>query len=137
MTLVEILIVLAIIGSMLAFLAPNVMDRFQKSKVKQTQIVMSQVGSAINLYSSDCGKIPSDLKQLVENPGESECADWGPKPYVKKNLLMDGWDKPIIYEVEGGAYTLKSLGKDHRPGGSAYNADITFNEDGLVTEEKK
>lgn len=128
MTLVEILIVLAIVGSLLAVVGGNVMGNFQKSKVKETNIKMSQISSAINMYESDCGKIPPTLRALLESPGDDECADWGPEPYLKKDLIKDAWKNDFIYEAEGSTFNLKSYGRDGRPGGSKFDKDITFDD---------
>lgn len=128
MTLVEILIVLAIVGSLLAVIGGNVMGQFQKSKVKETGIKMSQISSALNMYYSDCGKMPTTLKGLIESPGDGECADWGPEPYLKKDLIQDAWKHDFLYEADGSNFTLKSLGKDGREGGSKYDKDISFDD---------
>lgn len=128
MTLVEILIVLAIVGSLLAVIGGNVMENFQKSKKRQTTIIMSQIASALNMYYSDCGKMPPSLKGLIESPGDDECADWGPEPYLKKNQIKDGWDNDFVYESDGNTFSLKSLGKDKRPGGSKFDKDFSFEE---------
>lgn len=128
MTLVEILIVLAIVGSLLAVIGGNVMGNFQKSKKKETTIIMSQVANGLNMYYSDCGKMPQALTALIESPGDGECADWGPEPYVKKDLLKDAWKHDLVYTAEGSNFTLKSLGKDGREGGTKYDADMNFEE---------
>lgn len=129
MTLMEILIVLAIVGSMLAVIGGNVMENFQKSKKKETKIILSQVAQALQMYYSDCGKMPSSLNNLMQNPGEGECADWGPEAYVKKDLLKDAWKHDLVYSAEGSNFSLKSLGKDGREGGTKYDKDISFEEE--------
>jgi general secretion pathway protein G len=128
MTLVEILIVLAIVGSIMAVIGGKVMTSFQKSKVKQTGIIMSQLSSALNIYYSDCSKMPQSLKALIESPGDAECADWGPESYVKKDLLKDAWGTDFVYESDGSNFKLKSLGKDRREGGSKFDKDLAFDE---------
>lgn len=136
MTLVEILIVLAIVGSIMAVVGGKVMTSFQKSKVKQTGIIMSQLSSALNIYYSDCSKMPQSLKSLIESPGDEECADWGPEPYVKKDLLKDAWNTDFIYESDGSTFTLKSLGKDKREGGSKFDKDISYDEKEASSEKE-
>ena len=128
MTLVEILIVLAIVGSLMAVIGGSVFEKFQKSKVKQTGIIMTQIANAINIYYSDCGKMPSSLENLLSSPGDGDCADWGPDPYLKKDLLKDAWKHDFIYESDGSNFSLKSLGKDGREGGTKLDKDIPFEE---------
>lgn len=127
MTLVEILIVLAIVGTLMAVIGGNVMGKFEKAKRKETGIILNQVASAIQMYNADCGKLPSSLDALINNPG-GDCADWGPDPYIKKDMLKDAWKHELVYELDGGSFVLKSLGKDGREGGSKHDKDISYDE---------
>lgn len=126
MTLVEIMIVLAILGSIFALLLPRIAGSQDKAKVKEARIQMSQLISAIVTYENDCGKPPAGLSGLVA--ADSNCSNWGPEPYYKpkgkETTVKDPWGNEYVYEVQGGAYTLKSLGKDGAEGGSGYAADI-------------
>jgi general secretion pathway protein G len=36
----------------------------------------------------------------------------------------DPWGRDYIYTVEGGSFTITSLGKDGKPGGEGVDADI-------------
>jgi general secretion pathway protein G len=122
MTLIEILIVMAIIGTLMAVLLPNLMSRLDKSKVNSTKIAISQMVNALNLYYTDCGKYPASLDGLQK--ADADCSNWGPEPYMKKNL-KDGWNHDFQYTIEGNAYVLKSFGKDGREGGEGFDKDIT------------
>lgn len=124
MTLVEIMIVLAIIGGLLAILAPRFTGQLDKSRVSNTKIQMGQIMSALDTYNSDCGSYPQSLQSLVEAP--ADCANWGPK-YLK-NPPKDAWNSDFEYTLEGGTYVLKSYGKDKTPGGSGLNKDISSDE---------
>lgn len=66
MTLIEILIVLAIIASIMAFLVPGVTRQLDKAKVQETKIMIGQVLNALNLYYADCGRYPSQLTYLTQ-----------------------------------------------------------------------
>lgn len=126
MTLVEILIVLAIIGTLMAVLLPNVVGQLNKSRQKNTRIAMTQVSNALNLYYTDCGKFPATLDGLTK--ADADCGNWGPEPYLKKEI-KDAWNNSIIFEKSGSSYTLKSLGADGREGGDGYNKDISSEDD--------
>lgn len=125
MTLVEILIVVAIIGSLMAILLPNVQSQLNKSKVKETKIAMNQVINALNLYYTDCGKYPSSLEGLVK--ADADCSNWGPEAYIKK-APKDSWGTDFAYEIEGNNFVIKSLGADRREGGDGYDKDLTSEE---------
>ena len=125
MTLIEILIVLAIIASVMAFLVPGVTKQLDKAKVQETKIQMGQVMNALNLYYTDCGKYPSSLEGLVKN--DPDCPNWGPEPYLKK-APKDAWNRDFQYTLEGNQYTIISLGADGREGGDGYAKDISSDE---------
>lgn len=125
MTLMEILIVLGIIASLFAVLIPQVMDRYNKSKVNTTKLAMNQLISSINLYYTDCGKYPDSLEGLTT--ADSSCSNWGPEPYVKK-LPKDAWNNGFEYSAEGGNFVVRSLGSDRREGGEGYAKDISSEE---------
>ncbi|NQZ00966.1 MAG: type II secretion system major pseudopilin GspG [Bdellovibrionales bacterium] len=120
MTLLEIMIVLAILGGLLAVLATNVMSSFNKSKVENTKIQMKLIGDSLNMYNLDCGSYPTSLEGLVS---KDDCPNWGPDPYLKK-VPRDAWNTEFLYEVDGSSYYLISLGEDRREGGSGLAADL-------------
>jgi general secretion pathway protein G len=123
MTLIEILIVLAIVAGMGTLLFQGVFKNFFKSQVTETKIIIGKVSQALQLYYVDCGSYPTSLDGLIENTG-GECKAWGPEPYLDK-FPKDAWKTDLIYEVNGATYTLKSLGKDKKEGGSGNDADIS------------
>jgi general secretion pathway protein G len=122
MTLLEIMIVLAIIGSILAAVGPRIFGQQDKAKVQEAKLIMSNITSSLNMYYTDCGKYPDSLEGLVT--ADSGCANWGPEAYIKK-IPTDPWGAAFVYEVDGGSYVLKSLGKDKKEGGDGYGKDIT------------
>lgn len=121
-TLLEILIVIGILGGIMTLILPNILSRFEASKGKSTKLALGQIVSAIALYNSDCGKNPSALKFLKEN--DPDCPNWS-QPYLK-TIPKDGWNREFVYEnnAETGNYSLKSLGKDGKEGGTESNKDI-------------
>ncbi|MGE5086712.1 MAG: type II secretion system major pseudopilin GspG [Bacillota bacterium] len=123
MTLIEIMIVLAIIGGIAALLLPRLTGQLDKAKQKEARIQMSQIVNAISMYYTDCGKNPQALENLVK--ADANCSNWGPEPYLKKDP-KDPWGHDFVYELNGNEYTLKCLGKDGREGGSGYDADISL-----------
>ena len=130
MTLIEIMIVLAIIGGLITFLGQNVISSFDKSRVKNAKIHMKELQKQLDIYNSDCGSYPTTdqgFAALIKSPGEAVCANWGPEPYLKKEP-KDPWGSDYVYESDGSSITLKSLGKDKKEGGDAYAKDILLDE---------
>lgn len=123
MTLIEIVIVVAILGGLMAVLVTQVQKRAGRARVGQTKLAMSNIDGALQMYYTDCNKFPNDLDGLVE---KDDCPNWGPESYLKsKKDLLDAWGNRFEYYAEGSRYTLKSLGADRKEGGDGYDADIT------------
>lgn len=127
-TLVEIMIVLAILGGLFAMLSGRVFGQRDRSKVNVAKMQINTIVSAVELFYNDCDQYPQNLDQLVQKPSEDVCENWQPKGYIKEKELMDPWKNKFIYEVEGGGFIVKSLGKDKQPGGDDYNKDISSEE---------
>jgi len=121
MTLIEIMIVLAIIGGISALLLPRITGQRDKAKVSEAKIQMTQLVNALSMYYNDCGKFPATLDGLVT--ADPACSNWGPEAYVKKSP-KDPWQHDFVYEVNGAEYTLKCLGRDGREGGSGFDTDL-------------
>jgi general secretion pathway protein G len=127
-TLVEIMIVLAILGSIFALLARRIVGAQDKARQREAKIMLGQIVEALQMFNSDCGKYPEKLDYLVQkDPG---CGNWGPDAYIKTKKIKDPWNNEFHYELSNGDYTLKSYGKDGREGGTAFNRDIDANDDG-------
>lgn len=129
MTLIEIMIVLVILGSMASVMVVQVSKSLAKSRVQQAKILISEMGKALDQFNTDCGFYPTTdqgLQSLVTAPvGGKTCSNWGPEAYIKK-LPKDPWHNDLIYTcTDGQHYTLKSLGADGREGGEGFNADIS------------
>ncbi|MFK8137343.1 MAG: type II secretion system major pseudopilin GspG [Bdellovibrionales bacterium] len=137
MTLIEIVIVLIIIATLAATIGGGIMDRFQKSKQNSARIAMAEISKALDMYYTDCSKYPTTeqgLDVLINAP--TSCRNWGPKAYLKKNLLKDPWGNDYEYEkLSSSEFVVSSLGADGEEGGTALDSDISTDEDEEDTEE--
>ena len=121
-TLVEMLVVLAIIGSIVGLVGPRVLNYLSDSKVKTAQIQMENLGSALDLFYLDAGRYPTTeegLGALVQRP--AGVSSWS-GPYLKTtNVPKDPWGHAYLYRSPGqnGPYDVGSLGPEGREGGQA------------------
>ncbi|RWM12882.1 MAG: type II secretion system protein GspG [Mesorhizobium sp.] len=127
-TLVELLVVLAIIGLVAALVAPQVLRYLGTARVSTTQAQLKNIGSALELYYLDVGSYPSKeqgLNALVTAP--ASVAGWN-GPYLKsQGGLKDGWGRDFLYDnVAGQGVRIYSLGRDGAPQGSGLDADIEY-----------
>lgn len=123
MTLIEIMIVLIIVGGLMAILGQNVIGRLFQANRKQAEIQIKEIGKQLDMFYADCGFYPESINALVEKA--SDCANWGPEPYLKK-APKDPWGSEFIYERKSRSdYTLQSLGADGNEGGTGNDEDIS------------
>lgn len=125
-TLVELLVVLAILGMLAALVGPQVLNQLGGAKSKSAAIQIRDFEQALELYKLDVGKFPSaadGLNALVSEP--SSARGWN-GPYLKKNEVpMDPWGNAYEYRVSGSQIEIMSLGADGRSGGSGEDGDVS------------
>jgi general secretion pathway protein G len=127
-TLVEILVVIAIIGLIMALVGPRVINYLSESKVKATRIQIESFASALDLFHLDVGRYPTTsegLAALAQRPGGE--ASWN-GPYLRGGAVpSDAWGHAYLYRSPGehGPYDIISYGADGREGGAGTAEDIT------------
>ncbi len=120
-TLIEILVVMAIIAMLAVMVAPNI---FNQQAGAQRDAALSQISSlqaALDMYRLDVGEYPDDLEGLVEN--DTGRASWN-GPYLRGDLPLDPWNNAYLYDSNGREFTLISYGPDGEQGGEDDDADI-------------
>ena len=127
-TLVEILVVIAIIALIVSLVGPRVLNYLGESKVKAAKIQIQGFSRALDLFNLDTGRYPTTsegLVALIRSPGN--IPSWN-GPYLKSGSVPDDpWGKPYVYRSPGehGAYDIMSYGSDGNEGGTGTAADIT------------
>jgi len=126
-TLVEILVVLAIIGMLAAVITPGLIGQLGRARAKSAQVQLDTMAAAVESFRSDTGRYPTNsegLNALMAQP-PSVVRWFG--PYVKSaDALDDPWNRPIQYQEsdDGLTFQVISLGADGQAGGSGLNADL-------------
>ena len=131
-TLLELLIVIAILGLLVVMVGPRVMTLFGNAKQKIAQQSIAQIANVLEYYKLDNGGYPGGdqgLQALLTAP--SGALNWH-GPYLKDNAApLDPWGKPFLYRspsTRGGRpYDIYTLGADGQPGGTGENADVFNN----------
>ncbi len=134
MSLVEIMIVIVIMGTVAALVGRNVMSRLEKSKAQTTKLQMDNFKAALQDYYLDNNVYPTTeqgLGALIQKPTTgTEPSNYNPDGYLKtKELPKDAWGQEFIYESDGAKYSIKSFGKDRKDGGDGNDADLTVESD--------
>jgi general secretion pathway protein G len=130
-TLIEIMIVVAILALLAALVGPRLMGQFDKAKVDDAKVQIRNLESALKFYKMDNGNYPTTeqgLKALVEKPAVGQIPkSWREGGYLEsRQLPQDPWKNDFVYLSPGehGDYDLYSLGADGLRGGEGTNADI-------------
>ena len=125
-TLLELLVVVAIIGVLAGYVGPRYFSQIGKSEVNAAKAQIDALEKALDQYRLDTGGYPVaelGLNALLQRPNNEP--KWA-GPYLKKALPPDPWGRPYIYRLsENGGVSIVSLGKDGQPGGTGENADIS------------
>ncbi|AJD48230.1 general secretion pathway protein GspG [Alcanivorax sp. S71-1-4] len=130
LTLIEIMVVVAIIGMLAAMIVPNVIGQGEQAKVDLAKSNMASIASALDMFRLHNSRYPTTeegLRALVERP--SSARSWPEGGYLPR-LPQDPWGSQYVYISPGssGAYDLISLGADGVEGGEGVNADLNYRE---------
>jgi general secretion pathway protein G len=114
-TLLELLVVLAILGLLIGLVAPAVMRQFGAAKEKIALQSVERLATVLDMYKLDVGNYPTTdqgIQALITQP--QGVVHWN-GPYLKgDNLPEDPWGHPFVYrspsERPGHEYDLYSLG---------------------------
>jgi general secretion pathway protein G len=129
-TLVELLVVVAVIGIISGIALPNLLNALDKAKQKKSMSDARTIGVAVEAYATDTAKYPM-------NTGNWAALKPHIDPYfIKAPPDADGWSSTwdAGTTATGDNYTIASLGKDGiagvRPGGMTndFNCDIVFSQ---------
>ena len=126
-TLIELMVVLAIIGVLAALIVPNVLGRADDARITAARTDVGNLMQALKLYKLDNQRFPTTeqgLNALILKPTtEPVPGNW--KPYLDK-LPSDPWGRPYQYLSPGlkGEVDVLSFGADGQAGGEGNNADL-------------
>jgi len=126
-TLVEILVVLAIIGLLAAVLTPNLIGQLGRARAKTAQVQLETLAAAVESFRSDVGRYPTNSEGLTVLLAQPGGVDGWVGPYIKgAKALNDPWGHPVQYQESDDALTFQviSLGADGQPNGQGLNADL-------------
>jgi len=106
-TLVELLVVVAILGVLGTIAIQNVTEHIRKANITAAETSCRSIKEAVATYYMSKKKLPTSLTQLIEGTDENP-------PILEggEGVLIDPWDNEYKYEVRGKRYTILSAGPD-------------------------
>ncbi len=130
LTLIEMIVVLAIIALVAALIVPSVIGRPDEARVTVARADLKAIGAALRLYRLDNGQYPTTeqgLGALTTKPTTAPVpADYPADGYLAQPPV-DPWGRPYVYRSPGSGgvgFDLLSLGRDGKPGGDGVDADL-------------
>lgn len=126
-TLLELLVVVAIIAMLAGYVGPKYFAQLGKSEISVAKAQIDAFDKALDQYRLDIGRYPSTeqgLQALMKSSGDGKWAG----PYLKKDVPVDPWGRAYQYRAPGSNgkdYDLLSFGKDGVLGGANENTDIS------------
>ena len=118
-TLIEILVALTIIGVLLTFVAPYVLNRTDQARELKLKNDFMAISTALNLYKLDNGTLPEPVKGL------DVLTDDGSNKYLQ-SVPLDPWG--VAYKLEKATNSpgviLRSAGPDGVFGNTSEDDDL-------------
>lgn len=126
-SLLELLVVLAILGLLYAIIGPQILRYLGSSKTQTTSVQVKNVAAAVELFRLDAGRYPTQqegLSALVKAPASAPI--WNGPYLPQATALVDPWGNSYLFRVPGehGEIDVYSLGSDKAPGGTGEAKDV-------------
>lgn len=127
MSLIEIIIVVALLGTLMAYMVSNLIGQADQAKIDSSKLAMGGIDQKLQMYRIHNNKYPTSeqgLNALLTSPGDAKA--WR-GPYIEPNKLTDPWDQPFGYECSDGRnFKITSAGPDGQMGSAD---DIVYPEE--------
>lgn len=129
-TLIEIMVVVVILAVLGALVVPKILENVDKARVTRAQSDLRAIQTALDLYRLDNFKYPTTeqgLLALVKQPVDPTITNYRSGGYLPA-VPKDPWNKLYQYVspgADGREYEILTFGRDGKPGGEGYDADIS------------
>jgi general secretion pathway protein G len=131
-TLIELMVVIAILGILAALVAPTIIGRKEDAMRAAAKAQIKNFEQALKLFYVDNGFYPSTeqgLQALVEKPTIGRIPTrWREGGYLEsKTVPKDPWGNPYVYispGIHNRDFDIISYGADGQEGGEGKDADI-------------
>lgn len=106
-TLVELLVVVAILGILATVATKNIVGNIEKARLTNCQMSVQNIKDACVTYNMNNGRMPKSIDDLIQENSEGESALEG-----GENAKLDPWDNEYKLEIKGKKVIVISAGPD-------------------------
>jgi general secretion pathway protein G len=109
---------------------PKLIENVDRARVARAQSDIRAIQTALDLYRLDNFKYPTTeqgLLALVKQPADPSITNYRAEGYLP-GVPKDPWNSPYQYSspgADGKPYEVLTFGRDGKPGGDGYDADIS------------
>ena len=104
-TLVELLVVVAILGILATMAVVNIAGKTDSAKITTCQTSVKTIRDAAMLYQTNKGKFPKSIDDLTAENSEGVS-------YLDESASRDPWDNDYKFETKGKKFVVISAGPD-------------------------
>jgi len=127
-SLLELLVVILILGTLVAIVAPNLIGKGEEAKRDLVCVQMNSLSQGLKMFKLDNGMYPETeegISALISNPDSDKYPNYARKPYLER-IPKDSWQNPFAYLKTDTGYELISFGADRKEGGTDDAEDIFY-----------
>jgi general secretion pathway protein G len=131
-TLIEMIVVIAIIATLAAVVAPAIFQNVGDAKTSAAKSQIEMLGLALNAYRLDNDQFPTSeqgLEALRTMPTSGDVPRNWRGPYLTRVVPADPWGRQYVYVSPGirnpKSYDLYTLGRNGIAGGIDEDSDVT------------
>jgi len=133
-SLIELLIVIAIIGILAGIAIPNLLSAVQRGKQKRTMSDMRALATAIEAYAVDStqyptASCPTNITTIIGGVTAIDASSFSllTPTYIAQPPKLDGWGAFFQYSNDSSNYAILSTGSDKAKQGLVSNCGTTTN----------
>lgn len=124
-SLVEMLVVVAIVGLLIGLVGTGAIRQLQASRVTAAEAQIAQLRSALDIFLIETGRYPTEQEGLAALVADTGTIPGWNGPYLRDGAMpVDPWGGAYLYRLVDGQVRITSLGADQQPGGTGANADV-------------
>jgi len=110
-TLIEVLLVLAILVVMAGFVTVNIMSAGEEANKKNAKVQIASLAQLVRMYQLNVGSLPSSLDALYTQPADlQDVTKWS--QVSDKPIPPDPWNRAYEFKIDGSKFEIRSVGPD-------------------------